>query len=165
MKDPSDNASAPFPLDGGRVGDGGGNLSAEGARPRHTPGAIPRARRMRREPTVAERMLWAELRKLNLNVRRQAPIGRYIADFASHTARVVIEVDGPIHDEPEVQARDAERTAWLESQGYRVIRIPEKMVRDRLHKVAERLAAVLAPPPSPTLPPSRGKGEKRYDIR
>jgi very-short-patch-repair endonuclease len=120
---------------------------------------------MRKEPTVAERMLWAELRKLNLNIRRQAPIGRYVADFACHTARVVIEVDGPIHDEPEVRQRDAERTAWLESQGYRVLRISEKVVRNRLYEVVERLAAVLAPPPSPTLPPSRGKGEKRYDIR
>ena len=65
----------PFPLDGGRVGDGGETLSV---RPRHRAGAVGRARHMRREPSFAEKVLWADLRKLKLNIRRQAPIGRFM---------------------------------------------------------------------------------------
>ena len=155
---------SPFPLDGGRVGDGGGAVSGR-AKPRHANGAIPRARRLREDMTVAERLLWKELRRLDLNFRRQAPLGRFIVDFVRHDSKLVVEVDGPVHDDPEVQARDLERTAWLQSQGYRVIRVAEKDVRDRLVHVVERIAAETAPPPSPTLPPSRGKGEVRYVVR
>jgi len=115
--------------------------------------------------TGAERMLWAELRKLKLNVRRQAPIGRYVADFFHPASGLVVEIDGPRHDEPETIGRDLERTAWLQAQGYRVVRFPEKQVRDALAQVVERIAAEAAPPPSPTLPPSRGKGEARWVVR
>ena len=132
---------------------------------RIAPGAIDRARRLRREQTVAERMLWAELRKLKANIRRQAPIGRYIVDFFHPASRLVIEVDGPVHDEPERQLKDLDRTAWLTAQGYRVVRFAEKDVRDRLDHIVTSIAAEMAPPPSPTLPPSRGKGESRYQIR
>ena len=47
--------------------------------------------------TFPERILWDELRRLKLNIRRQAPIGRYIADFAHHDSRLIIEIDGPLH--------------------------------------------------------------------
>jgi very-short-patch-repair endonuclease len=115
--------------------------------------------------TVAERMLWKELRRLEMNFRRQAPIGRYIADFVHHSSRLVVELDGPRHDDMDVALRDADRTAWLAAQGYRVIRFPEKQVRDHLSKVVERIAAEAAPLPSPTLPPSRGKGDARWTVR
>ena len=115
--------------------------------------------------TVAERMLQTELRKLQNNFRRQAPIGRYIADFFHPSSRLVVEVDGPRHDEPEVAGRDADRTDGLAAEGYRVIRFPEKQVRDHLSDVVERIAAEAAPPPSPTLPPSRGKGDPRWIAR
>jgi very-short-patch-repair endonuclease len=146
-------STAPFPPRGGRAGDGG---------PRQGPGkpapaAIARAKRLRKTATVAERLLWDEVRKLNLNIRRQVPIGNYIADFASHAARLVIEIDGPHHDEPESKKRDAARTAWLKEAGYRVIRFPESLVRNDLYAVVDRIASELSPP-SPTLPPSWGKG-------
>ena len=155
---------APFPLEGGRAGDGGGALSE---RTSHGPaaGGVSRARRLRREMTIAERMLWKELRALRMNFRRQAPIGRFVVDFVHHAARLVVEVDGPLHDELDIALRDAERTAWLAEQGYRVIRFPEKQVRDHLSDIVERIAAEVAPPPSPTLPPSRGKGETRWTVR
>ncbi|HEX6861127.1 MAG TPA: DUF559 domain-containing protein [Caulobacteraceae bacterium] len=176
---------APFPLDGGRVGDGGGRLSGKspdgvtaeaapppsqpfprpGGRARHASGAVPRARRLRADMTVAERVLWKELRRLKMNFRRQAPIGRFVVDFVHHDSRLVVEIDGYYHDDPERQARDLQRTAWLQSQGYRVIRFAENAVRDSLFEVVERIAAEAVPPPSPTLPPSRGKGEKRYLVR
>jgi very-short-patch-repair endonuclease len=123
------------------------------------PGAITRARRLRRASTVAERLLWAELRKLNLNFRRQAPIGRYIADFAQRELRLIIEVDGPIHDEPDVALKDQTREAWLAAQGYRILRFRDLDVVDDLAQVVQRIEAE-ASPPSPTLPPSaNGKGE------
>ncbi len=91
-------------------------------RPRNLPGSIARARNLRRAMKLPEKRLWAELRKLDLNIRRQAPIGRYVADFVCHGAGLVIELDGPRHNREDAQAHDHERTCWLESQGFRVLR-------------------------------------------
>lgn len=82
-----------------------------------------RARRLRREMTPAERFLWKKLRKRRLGgfrFRRQVPLGRYILDFACFEPRVVVEMDGGQHDEQ--RDYDAARTAWLESQGFAVVR-------------------------------------------
>jgi very-short-patch-repair endonuclease len=144
----------------------------------HSPGATKRARRLRKAMPLSEKKLWAALRKLDLGIRRQAPIGRYIADFAHHGASLVIEVDGRRHDLPEEQLKDVERDAWLQSQGYRVIRIRDDLAYGRPHDVAERIGQIIlvrtgkmaAPtsvspsdaadtPPSPALPPLRRKGE------
>ena len=155
---------SPFPLEGGRAGDGGGVVAE---RPPHgpAPGGVARARRLRGEMTLAERMLWAELRKLKMNFRRQAPIGRYVVDFVHPASRLVVGVDGPRHDDPERAARDVQRTDWLRAEGYRVVRFPEKRVREALSEIVEAIVAAAAPPPSPTLPPSRGKGEARWIVR
>ncbi|MGW8279090.1 conserved hypothetical protein [Sphingomonas aurantiaca] len=83
---------------------------------------LDRAKRMRREPTPAEAMLWRQLRGRQISgvkFTRQCVIGPYIADFAARDAKLVIEVDGDTHSD---QARDDSRTDWLERQGYRVIR-------------------------------------------
>jgi very-short-patch-repair endonuclease len=150
------NAS-PFPLEGGRAGDGG----VPGGRPKARPvtGAIGRARRLRRESTLAERILWAALRKLELDFRRQAPIGPYVADFAHHQSKVLIEIDGYYHGVEGAAEKDAAREAWLTAEGFRVVRFSEREVRDDLHAVVDRIVAETASPPSPALPPSRGKGE------
>ena len=145
----------------------------------HAKGAISRARSLRRAMTVAERRLWTELRRLRLNIRRQVPIGRYIADFASRGPPLVIEVDGLHHELPSAQLHDLERTAWLKGQGYEVLRFREDEGRDDPAAVASKIATVLTgprlasrhstppaaspstpahTPPSPTLPPARGKG-------
>ncbi len=84
-----------------------------------------KARALRRRQTDAEIKLWQYLRDLNRaghTFRHQAPIGHYIVDFASHSTRLVIEIDGSQHARPAELARDAARTAWLKSEGYRVIR-------------------------------------------
>ncbi len=149
----------PFPLDGGRVGDGGDTVSGKPTntpKPTHAPGAVQRARRLRREATLGERILWGQLRKLKMNFRRQAPIGRYIVDFVQYDLKLILEVDGPHHALPEVKARDAVRTAWLESQGFRVLRFYHLDVVNDPGVVLQAIAA--AAPPSPALPPSRGKG-------
>ncbi len=161
----TDGGQPPFPLEGGRAGDGGGTLSAPRARPRPAPGSVPRARRLRQEQTFAERLLWEALRKRRMNFRRQAPVGRFVVDFAHFGSSLIIEVDGYHHTLPERQARDAERDAWFSANGFRVLRVAEKQVRDDLTAVVDRIVAEAAPPPSPTLPPSRGKGEKRCDVR
>jgi very-short-patch-repair endonuclease len=124
---------SPFPPRGGRAGDGGADGPA--------PGAVSRARRLRKEPTVAERLLWAELRRLKRNIRRQVPIGPYVVDFAHHASRLIIEVDGPVHDTAEAQAKDAARTAWLNAAGYRVIRFAERDVRTRPDEIVGSIAA------------------------
>jgi very-short-patch-repair endonuclease len=147
----------PFPLEGGRAGDGGdawrgSNLKGP------APGAIARARRLRKEMTVAERALWKELRKFALHIRWQVPIGPFIADFAHHGSRLIIEVDGYFHSLPENADRDVRRTDWLRSKGYRVIRFNEKEVLKDPSQIAARVEAEILSPPSLTLPPSRGKG-------
>jgi very-short-patch-repair endonuclease len=108
--------------------------------------------------TLDEDRLWQALRQLKANIRRQAPMGPYVVDFDSHAAKLVIEVDGYYHSLPEQQQKDAERDVWLNRQGYRVLRISTSEVQAGLDTVCDRIEAELSPP-SPTLPPSRGKGE------
>jgi very-short-patch-repair endonuclease len=83
------------------------------------------ARLLRANQTPAERKLWPHLRQLKsagFHFRRQAPIGAFVADFACHAAKLVIELDGGQHNEESGITRDGLRTAWLEGQGYRVLR-------------------------------------------
>ena len=83
-----------------------------------------KARELRRNPTEAERLLWRHLRRRQLNghrLRRQHPIGPYIVDFFCFEARLAIELDGGQHDQR--TDYDAERTAFLEAEGVRVLRL------------------------------------------
>jgi very-short-patch-repair endonuclease len=82
-----------------------------------------RARDLRNNTTVTERRLWSHLRNRQLDgwkFRRQVPIGVYFVDFLCTDARLVIELDGSSHDEVRFEY-DRRRTAWLESQGYKVL--------------------------------------------
>jgi very-short-patch-repair endonuclease len=109
--------------------------------------------------TDAERRLWAALRGqqlAGLRFRRQVPIGPSIADFACHSARLVIEVDGGQHAEAAQAARDARRDAFITSQGYRVMRVWNTDVFDNLPGVLETIVAwARAPHPDP--PPQGGR--------
>ena len=83
------------------------------------------ARAFRREMTDAESKLWYHLRAHGLagfKFRRQHPFGPYVLDFYCPIARLVIELDGGQHFEPETLVRDAERTRYLEESGLRVLR-------------------------------------------
>ena len=110
-----------------------------------------RARAMRNAPTPYERAVWRILRAApfdGLHFRRQVPFaGRYIADFASHRARIIIEIDGSTHDLD--SAAEAARTAWLNTQGYRVIRFSNADVAeaDIARTLAHQLEGLLPPPP------------------
>lgn len=89
---------------------------------RSTPKIMHQAGELRKEPTPAERKLWSRIRndQLGINFRRQHAIGNYIPDFCSPKAKLIIELDGSRHLEQEEY--DTERTKYLESEGYKVIR-------------------------------------------
>ena len=116
---------------------------------------------MRREPTHAEALLWKSLRRLDepdLHFRRQAPMGPYVVDFVSHRARLVVEVDGAVHQLPEVELRDLERDTWLLSRGYVVLRVKnEEVIADVVGVVQRIIAMAGADTPTPT-PPRKGEG-------
>jgi very-short-patch-repair endonuclease len=103
------------------------------------------AKRMRREPSATERLLWKVLRdrKLGgLKFRRQVPIGRYVADFVCMRHRLIVEADGPHHDAD----HDAARDAWLKGQGFRVLRFTNAQIdRGPELVLSTILAAVEAP--------------------
>ena len=86
-----------------------------------------RAAKMRRNPTEPEKRLWRHLSGEQLGshkFRRQAVIGRYIADFVCMTKRLVVEADGRTHD----AAQDRRRDAWFDSQMFRVLRFSNEEV-------------------------------------
>jgi very-short-patch-repair endonuclease len=113
---------------------------------RHTlrSGTVNRARRLRRETTDAESVLWFALREklAAARFRRQVPLGPYFADFASHGARLIIEVDGGQHS-PD---RDAVRTEFLNGEGYRVLRFWNNDVLQNLDGVLVTISAALPSP-------------------
>ncbi|MHB8136381.1 MAG: endonuclease domain-containing protein [Anaerolineaceae bacterium] len=91
------------------------------------------ARQLRRDQTLAETKLWLALRSHqleNIHFRRQHPIGNYIVDFCAPQAKLIIELDGSQHLEQ--QEYDAERTEFLESKGYRVLRFWNRDVLNNL---------------------------------
>jgi very-short-patch-repair endonuclease len=116
--------------------------------------SIDRSRELRRNSTPAERKLWAALRGASLDgfkFRRQQRLGIYFGDFVCQSERLVIEVDGGGHDGAEAQAKDERRTAFLEHEGYRVVRFTNAEVMKNLGRVvaAIRSALVLSDSPSP----------------
>jgi len=90
--------------------------------PRSNPKTRTHAIELRKELTPAERKLWALIRndQLGVNFRRQHAIGKFIPDFVCIEKKLIIELDGSQHLEQE--QHDKERTQYLESQGYKVIR-------------------------------------------
>jgi very-short-patch-repair endonuclease len=116
------------------------------------------ARVLRKRLTPQEVKLWIKLRglkSLGFHFRRQAPIGRYIVDFASFGSRVVVEIDGGQHGMPEEAASDQQRDGFLRSQGFRVLRYWNSDVDQNLEGVLESIFSALKTPPrryAPTLP-------------
>jgi adenine-specific DNA-methyltransferase len=107
---------------------------------------VLRARQKRKELTNAEAYLWSHLQRRQIEsfkFRRQVPIGSYFIDFVCLKARLVIELDGDQHGEPEVEERDAERTAWLQAQGFRVLRFWNNEVLQSMDGVWEIIRIAL----------------------
>ncbi|MFN0192679.1 MAG: DUF559 domain-containing protein, partial [Aestuariivirga sp.] len=136
--------------------------------------SIERARELRRNATDAERILWQQLRLLRergFHFRRQAPIGKYIADFADFKSNTVVEVDGSQHLDSDY---DKTRDAWLKSQGFHVMRFWNADVLENLEGVTDTIHHALGlmdPPlfdhPHP-IPPhtrsARGGGENSASL-
>ncbi|GAA4317119.1 endonuclease domain-containing protein [Flaviaesturariibacter amylovorans] len=111
------------------------------------------AQRMRAAPTPAEALLWGYLRgsrQQGLHFRRQHVMYGYIVDFICLTRWLIVELDGGIHNRPDQQAWDAQRTLKLEAKGYQVLRYPNEAVFAAPWKVTtEIVAAALARPHRP----------------
>ena len=121
-------------------------------------GARPRARALRQNMTQAERRIWQILRSHQMKeykFRREVPIGRYIADFVCHEARLIVEINGGQHDRS--APREAERSGFLQNEGYRILRFWNNEVlanRDGVHEtIANELGRIT---PTQTLPHQGG---------
>src|SRR5262249_49556234 len=102
------------------------------------------ARKLRNNPTDAELALWRQLRLRQFGgykFRRQQSLGPYIVDFVCLEKRLVVEVDGGQHNEHAVY--DAKRSAWLEAQGFHVLRFWNHEVLQQIEAVKETIARAL----------------------
>lgn len=119
------------------------------------------ARQMRRTPTEAERKLWWHLRhRLPLSgthFRRQVQLGSYVADFACHQTKIVIEVDGGQHGSRIPQ--DETRSQSIVSEGYRVLRFWNNDVLSNIDGVLTEIQSAIVATPTPG-PSPQGGGEK-----
>ena len=119
-----------------------------------------RSRQLRKNLTDAERTLWNILRKRQVSgckFRRQVPIGSYIVDFVCLENKLVIEVDGGQHTK--LESYDAARTAWLEREGFRVIRFWNNQVLTDTDSVQDAIwIAVRDLLPSPLRGEGGGEG-------
>jgi len=159
------NTAKALPVDGGGLG--GGDVSRRKSRDmkKHpVDGAHARARTLRQNMTEAERRVWQILRSHRMTgyqFRRQVPIGRYIADFVCPTlcargARLIVEIDGGQHDRS--SPREAERSGFLQNQGYRILRFWNNEVLANIDGVHETIAEELGRlTPTQTLPHRGGR--------
>ena len=101
-------------------------------------------KQLRREMTKEERHLWYDfLRSYPVRFSRQKVLGKYIADFYSAEAKLVIELDGSQHYEADALQRDEDRTAFLERYGLTIIRIPNNEVSRNFRGVCEYIDAAV----------------------
>ena len=115
------------------------------------------SQQLRKNQTKEENLLWYNfLRKYPARFRRQYVIGNYIVDFYCHQARLVVELDGSQHYEPEGRDADAQRTAWLEAQGLTILRFSNLDVLQSFNAVCEVIDTAVN-----TL--SRGEGVSEAD--
>jgi very-short-patch-repair endonuclease len=117
-----------------------------------------RAQELRRTATPAEARLWTYISRrqvAGVKFSRQIPIGPFICDFVSRSARLVVELDGGQHALNE--GRDRERSAFIEAMGFRVLRFWNTEVLENIEGVISRieLELAIAPPPAP---PASGRG-------
>ena len=111
---------------------------------KHNKQLVPLAKQLRKEMTKEEWHLWYDfLRTYPVRFSRQKVLGKYIADFYSAEARLVIELDGSQHYENDNMEKDAERTDYLKGYGLKVIRIPNHEVSRNFRGVCEHIDAAV----------------------
>ncbi len=113
------------------------------------------ARKLRRTMSYPEVMLWQRLRgkALGYSFRKQHPVGPYVADFCCLSVRLIVEVDGAVHDGDAKAAYDARRDAFIKHNGFRVLRVAATDVQRDIEAV---IAAVVALAEAPLHRPSDG---------
>jgi very-short-patch-repair endonuclease len=119
-----------------------------------------RARQLRKHATDAENHLWNLLRTmkpLGYHFRRQVSFRAYILDFAEHSHKLVIEVDGDQHAQPENRMRDALRDKVLHHEGYAVIRVSNLDVNENMDGIVREIMR-LSPPPGRLRRPTSPQG-------
>ena len=111
--------------------------------PKPQTGTIDKVRKLRREMSLPEGLLWRELRARpsGLKFRRQHPSGAYVLDFFCNDARLAIEIDGESHGMGDRPARDTARDAWFEKVGVATLRIPAREVLADLGAVVQGIVA------------------------
>ncbi len=110
-----------------------------------TPEIFLRAAELRRNMTKAEKLLWRELRSkkiMGLTFRRQHPVNMFIADFYCHKARLVIEIDGSIHEVDGNKEKDQGREDEFEKFGITTIRFTNYEIYQELDKVLQEIEAI-----------------------
>jgi very-short-patch-repair endonuclease len=120
-----------------------------------------RARALRNQPTHAEKRLWHFLRAQKLRgrkFRRQAAIGAYIVDFVCFADRLIIELDGPQHLDPQAVEHDNRRDTWLTMRGFHIIRFRNQELDENIQAVVDAMEQAISElelqrnHPSPALP-------------
>jgi very-short-patch-repair endonuclease len=104
-----------------------------------------RPQELRRNMTAPERLLWSHLRagRLGVRFRRQHPIGPYIVDFYCPAARLVIEIDGEVHNTPDNRRADEARERWLQARGLHILRVNNDALGHNLPEVLDRIRRLL----------------------
>jgi very-short-patch-repair endonuclease len=147
----------------------------EGDHAKHGGGGSPQlhrpethtARKLRRYMSLPEVLLWQRLRgnQLGVKFRRQHPIGSYVADFYCSSQRLVIEVDGDAHNMGDRPARDVSRDAFLNENGYKVLRVAASDILKDIDPVMAAIAAIVDSPlhhqPAAGGPPPRAGEENK----
>lgn len=104
------------------------------------------ARILRKNMTEQEKKLWYFLRKRFINncrFRRQYPIGNYVVDFICRSKNLIVEIDGGQHNEDKIREYDSERTIYLESLGYKVIRFWNNEIDSNIEAVLTEIMKFL----------------------
>ena len=130
--------------------------------------AYKNARRLRRDLSLPEKLLWVRLRQADVRFRRQHPIGAYVLDFYCPAMKLAIEVDGAAHDFGNRPQRDEIRIAWLQGRSIDVLRISAKEVLadpDEIAGAIIRLCTLepLHHSPSASGAPPRASGARRSE--
>ncbi len=104
-----------------------------------------RARELRNNATHSETILWSYLKTkpLGIKFRRQHPYSIYILDFYAHSIKLVIEVDGSIHNEPDIKSNDEQRQRLIENDGLTVMRFTNEQVEISLEEVKKAIQSFI----------------------
>jgi very-short-patch-repair endonuclease len=152
-------SSSPLPLAGEGLGERVSGAKAAEDKSERKARLLKNAKTLRTHQTETEQRLWYHLRAhrfMDMKVKRQKPIGRYIVDFVCEEYRLIVEIDGGQHSDQVTY--DENREAWLRSQGYTVLRFWNNDVMQNLEAVLEQIRCALTLSPGPS--PACGRGEQ-----